>query len=137
MAESLQLIFECSEDIGTPAWGAETNFPSASRGDDESGRLVVEGEGISVWTDGFGRCGVEVWLAYFGVVERTCTAVFCGVGFGAGGEAGVEYRALDVVVWVWVDTVTWLGGLLFLEVPRTPVCYHGIGLFAFIWKRER
>lgn len=71
---------------------------------------------------------IEIGFTDFRVVIFACAAVGGGIGFGAGGETGVEDGSLDVVVWVGVDAIAGLGGLRYLEVPRTPACDFGGGL---------
>lgn len=54
LAESLQLLVECSQDIRASSLRAEFDFPAAAAWDDESGSLVIKGEAVGVGTDCFG-----------------------------------------------------------------------------------
>lgn len=131
LRQLFQLGLKRIQDIRASPRGTEHHLPTATRGDDERGRLVVESVTVSVWTDGFGAPAVEICGAFLGAVVGACAAVAGGVAFCAGGEARVEDGALDIVVWIGVDAVAGFGGLCYLEVPRTPTCDLGISLTCF------
>jgi hypothetical protein len=128
LTQRLQLRFECLQDIRTSARRTKRDFPSPTARDDERAGLVIEREGISVWTDGFCCSGIVVGLAFIGIVIRVCAAVGWGIGFCASGEAGIEDGTLDVGIWIGIDSITGLGGLSDLEIPGTPGGYLVGGL---------
>lgn len=127
-----QLTSKRLEDIRASPRRTESDLPAAAGGYDESGGLVVVGERVCVGADRFSIAGVEAGGALGGGVVGAGAAVGRGVGFGAGREARVEGGALDLVVWVRIDTVAGFGGGSLLQVPGTPTGDAGVGLFGFV-----
>ena len=128
LTQRLQLRFECLQDICTSACRTKRDFPSPTTWDDERAGLVIEREGISVWTDYFCCSGIVVGFAFIGIVVRACATVGWGIGFCASGEAGIEDGTLNVGIWIGIDSITGLGGLSDLKIPGTPGGYLVGGL---------
>ena len=122
-----QLIPKGLQDRRTPSRGTEDNFKATALRDDKGGRLIVIRIAVCVGADFLCLLRIQARGAGSRRTVLTGTAVFSFVVLRTRAETRVEDWSLDIVVWVWVDAITWLQGWCELKRPWTPALHEGGG----------
>lgn len=127
LSQLSHLVSKSCQDVGAAPGRTEDHFKASTLRNDKGTGLVVIRIAVCIWTDPFRLGGILTGRARSWCTVFTSATKFRLIPPGARTEARVENGALDIVIGIGIDSITWFLRRCELQRPGAPLLDEALG----------